>query len=40
MADYAKDLEFEKAVKVRDHLYIFKQRLFGISNTENTILYP
>ena len=29
MADYAKNLEFEKAAKARDQLHVLRERAFG-----------
>ena len=31
MMDAAKNLEFEKAAELRDHLYRLKEKLFGVA---------
>ena len=37
MVDHAKNLEFEKAARVRDQLHILKQQAFGAPGTDNVI---
>jgi excinuclease ABC subunit B len=34
MLDAAKNLEFEKAAELRDHLYRLKEKLFGVALTQ------
>jgi len=34
MLDAARNLEFEKAAELRDHLYRLKEKLFGVSLTQ------
>jgi excinuclease ABC subunit B len=34
MIDAAKNLEFERAAELRDHLYRVKEKLFGVSLTQ------
>ena len=38
MMEHARNLEFEKAARVRDQLGILKQRAFGASGTDSTVL--
>ncbi|MES2360862.1 MAG: excinuclease ABC subunit UvrB [Pseudomonadota bacterium] len=37
MVEHAKNLEFEKAAKVRDQLHILKQQAFGAPGTDNVL---
>ena len=34
MLEHARNLEFEKAAELRDHLYRLKEKLFGVSLTQ------
>ena len=40
MVEHAKNLEFEKAAKVRDQLHILKQQAFGAPGSDNVLLMP
>jgi len=37
MVEHAKNLEFEKAAKVRDQLHMLKEQAFGAPGTDNVI---
>jgi excinuclease ABC subunit B len=37
MMEHAKNLEFEKAARVRDQLGILKQQAFGASGADNVV---
>jgi excinuclease ABC subunit B len=40
MMEHARNLEFEKAARVRDQLHILKEQAFGAPGTDNVaILY-
>jgi excinuclease ABC subunit B len=40
MLEHARNLEFEKAARVRDQLAVLKQQLFGAPGTDNVVLLP
>ncbi|MDP1739568.1 excinuclease ABC subunit UvrB [Polaromonas sp.] len=40
MIEHAKNLEFEKAAKVRDQLHVLKAQAFGAPGTDNLLLAP
>ena len=40
MVEHAKNLEFEKAARVRDQLHILKEQAFGAPGTDNVLLTP
>jgi excinuclease ABC subunit B len=40
MLDHARNLEFEKAAKVRDQLAALKQQVFGAPGTDNVVSFP
>jgi excinuclease ABC subunit B len=37
MVEHAKNLEFEKAAKVRDQLHILKEQAFGAPGSDNIV---
>ena len=40
MIEHAKNLEFEKAAKVRDQLHVLKAQAFGAPGTDNLLPSP
>ncbi|MBK5207791.1 MAG: UvrB/UvrC motif-containing protein, partial [Polaromonas sp.] len=40
MVEHAKNLEFEKAARVRDQLHILKEQAFGAPGADNVLLTP
>ena len=40
MVEHAKNLEFEKAARVRDQLHILKEQAFGASGSDNIVSLP
>ena len=40
MVEHAKNLEFEKAAKVRDQLHVLKEQAFGAPGTDNVVPLP
>jgi excinuclease ABC subunit B len=40
MLEHARNLEFEKAARVRDQLHILKQQAFGAPGADNLVLLP
>ena len=40
MVEHAKNLEFEKAAKVRDQLHILKEQAFGAPGSDNVLPMP
>ncbi|MES2186925.1 MAG: excinuclease ABC subunit UvrB [Pseudomonadota bacterium] len=40
MLEHARNLEFEKAARVRDQLGLLKERAFGAPGSDNVVLYP
>jgi excinuclease ABC subunit B len=40
MLEHARNLEFEKAARVRDELHLLKKQAFGAPGTDNVVLLP
>ena len=40
MIDHAKNLEFEKAARVRDQLHVLKEQAFGAPGSDNVAIFP
>lgn len=40
MIEHAKNLEFEKAARVRDQLHVLKQQAFGAPGMDNVVVFP
>ena len=40
MIEHAKNLEFEKAARVRDQLHVLKEQAFGAPGSDNVVLLP
>jgi excinuclease ABC subunit B len=40
MMEHARNLEFEKAARVRDQLAILKEQAFGAAGRDNVVLLP
>ena len=40
MVEHAKNLEFEKAARVRDQLHVLKAQAFGAAPPDNVVALP
>ena len=40
MIEHAKNLEFEKAARVRDQLHVLKEQAFGAPGADNVVPLP
>ena len=40
MVEHAKNLEFEKAARVRDQLHVLKEQAFGAPGSDNIVSLP
>jgi excinuclease ABC subunit B len=40
MMEHARNLEFEKAARVRDQLHVLKEQAFGAPGADNLVPFP